>query len=132
MENQHLTLTDLEGKDWGPPTADSHLVTECHRLRHVPLKDLTIEDLRMLIGQGIGLTFLVPLAIDRLDENPWVEGHMYPGDLLKAVATVPPAFWEENRELVPRFQSVLDEVERRWRFYQDEIRPAWMKVFGGA
>lgn len=30
---RHRTLTDLEGKDWGPPTYDSHLVTECHRLR---------------------------------------------------------------------------------------------------
>ena len=37
-DHLHRTLTDLEGKDWGPPTYDSHLVTECHRLRHVPLK----------------------------------------------------------------------------------------------
>ena len=32
MSDLHRTLTDLEGKDWGPPTYDSHLVTECHRL----------------------------------------------------------------------------------------------------
>jgi hypothetical protein len=28
------------------------------------------------------------------------------------------SFWQENPELVPRLKSVLDEVERRWRFYQ--------------
>ena len=126
------TLTDLEGKDWVPPTYDSPLVTKCHRLRHVPLKDLSTEDLRLLIGQEIGLPFLVPLALDHLSDNPWAEGHMYPGDLLKAVVTVSPSFWQENPELVPRFQSVLDELERRWRFYQDDVRPAWMKVSGGA
>jgi hypothetical protein len=130
MHHLHHTLTTLENKDWDPPTTDSHLVTESHRLRHVPLKDLTIEDLRLLIGQEIGLPFLVPLALDRLSDNPWAEGNMYPGDLLKAVVTVPPNFWQENPELVPRFQSVLDEVERRWSFYQEEVRPAWMKVFG--
>jgi len=127
----HRTLTDLEGKDWGPPTYDSHLVTECHRLRHVPLKDLSTEDLRLLIGQEIGLPFLVPLALEQLAENPWAEGHMYPGDLLKAVITVSPAFWQENPELVPHFQSVLDEAERRWRFYQKEVLPVWSRVFGG-
>jgi len=131
MDHLHHTLTTLEDKDWGPPTTDSHLVTECHRLRHVPLKDLITEDLRLLIGQEIGLPFLVPLALDRLSDNPWAEGHMYPGDLLKSVVTVSPSFWQENPELVPRFQSVLDEVERRWDLYQKEVLPAWSSVLGG-
>lgn len=65
-------------------------MTECHRLRHVPLKELSSEDLRLLIGQEIGLPFLVPLALEQFAENPWTEGHMYPGDLLKAVVTVSP------------------------------------------
>lgn len=26
---------------------------------------------------------------------------------------------------------MLDEVEQRWQLYQNEIRPAWLKVFGG-
>ncbi|HRF78924.1 MAG TPA: contact-dependent growth inhibition system immunity protein [Flavobacteriales bacterium] len=132
MEHLHHTLTTLENKDWGPPTAESHLVTECHRLRHAPLKDLTTEDLRLLIGQEIGLPFLVPLALDHLSENPWAEGHMYPGDLLKAVVAVSPSFWQENPELVPRVQSVLDKIERRWKFYYDEVRPTWIRIFGGA
>lgn len=74
MSDLHRTLTDLEGKDWGPPTYDSHLVTECHRLRHVPLKDLGVEDLGTLIGQEIGLPYLIPVAIDLLREDPcrWI------------------------------------------------------------
>lgn len=131
MENLHRTLTDLEGKDWGPPTYDSHLVTECHRLRHVPLKDLGVEDLGTLIGQEIGLPYLIPVAIDILREDPWAGGYMYPGHLMKRVAEVPASYWTENPEMIPRFQSVLDEAEKRWQFYQKEILPAWLRVFGG-
>ena len=131
MDNLNRTLTALEDKDWGPPTDGSHVVTECHRLRHVLLKDLAIEDLRLLIGQEIGLPFLVPLALERLNDDPWAQGHMYPGDLLNAVVTVPANFWHEHPHLVPRFQSALDEIERRWQVYQNEIRPTWMRVFGG-
>lgn len=131
MDHLHRTLTSLENKDWGPPTDESHLVTECHRLRHVPLKDLSTEDLRLLIGQEIGLPFLVPLALEQLAENPWTEGHMYPGDLLKAVATIPADFWSEHPQSVSSFQSVLDEVERRWELYQKQVLPAWRSVFGG-
>ena len=49
------TLQQLEGSDWGDPTYDSHLVTECHRLRRVPLREFTVEKLRIMIGQQIGL-----------------------------------------------------------------------------
>lgn len=45
MHHLQHTLTTLENKDWGPPTADSHLVTECHCLRHVLLKVLSIPPL---------------------------------------------------------------------------------------
>src|SRR5262245_5178085 len=77
------TLTELEGEDWGPPTYDSHLVTTVHRLRHVPLKRFCIEDLRIVIGQKIGLPWLVPLALNHLEKHPFAAGDYYRGDLLK-------------------------------------------------
>lgn len=57
------TLQELEQSDWGEPEFDSHLVTTCHRLRRVPLDQFTVEDLRIMIGQNIGLPFLVPMAV---------------------------------------------------------------------
>ncbi|MCC7501220.1 MAG: hypothetical protein IT229_01740 [Flavobacteriales bacterium] len=131
MNDLDCSLTQLENHDWGPPTYDSHLVTECHRLRHVPLKDLGVEDLGTLIGQEIGLPYLIPVAIDLLREDPWAGGHMYPGHLLKRVVEVPASYWTENPELILRFQSVLDEAEKRWQFYQKEVLPAWSRVCGG-
>jgi hypothetical protein len=86
------TLQELEGRDWGPPTFDSHVVTEVHRLRRVPLKRFRIEDFRLLIGQGVGLPYLVPMALEHLERHPFAEGDFYPGDLLKSAAAVEDPF----------------------------------------
>jgi hypothetical protein len=93
------SLQQLEGRDWGEPTFGSHLVTECHRLHRVPLCDFTVEDLRITIGQDIGLEYLVPLAIEKLRENPLVEGDCYPGDLLSNVLGADAAFWRAHPDL---------------------------------
>ena len=130
MNDLDRTLTQLENHEWGPPTYDSHLVTECHRLRNVPLRELGIEDLGMLIGQSIGLQHVVPVAIDKLQEDPWAGGYLYPGYLLKTVAALPTDYWSGSPAMIPRFQNVLGEVEKRWRFYNDEVLPIWKRVFG--
>jgi hypothetical protein len=80
------TLDELEGVVSGPPQFNSYLVQTCHRLRAKPIGEFDTEDLRIMIGQGIGLPYLIPLALDRLEENPWAAGHMFPGDLLKMTA----------------------------------------------
>ena len=82
------TLQELDGEDWGEPTYPSHLVNECHRLRTVPLKDFRVEDLRRLIGQKFSLEYLVPLALERLEADPWIDGD-YEGDLLNSVLSLP-------------------------------------------
>jgi len=51
------TLEELEGERWGEATYPSHLVNECHRLRTVPLRLFTIENLRIMLGQNIGPRF---------------------------------------------------------------------------
>ena len=71
------TLEELENDFWNDPENMSHLATECHRLRKVPLADLSIENLRILIGQKIGLKFLVPIALEYLEKDPLSEGDLY-------------------------------------------------------
>ena len=63
--DRNESLQQLEGEDWGEPNFDSHLVAECHRLRRIPLRDFSVEDLRIMIGQDIGLEHLAPLALER-------------------------------------------------------------------
>jgi len=92
------TLEHLEKDVWGSDTFGSHLTSTIHSLRKKVLNDFTIEDLRITIGQQEGLPYLVPLAIEVLKEDISAEGDFYEGDLLKAVLTVDPKFWKENRE----------------------------------
>jgi hypothetical protein len=103
---RHMTLTQLERDDWGPPPYDSFLVTECHRLRHVPLRDFTVENLRILIGQHISLAYTVPLALEHLSKDPMVSGDMYPGDLLNAVQGIEDDFWAQHPSLMTVWQKV--------------------------
>jgi hypothetical protein len=103
----HKTLTELEGgDDWGPPSFPSALVARCHELRHKPLVDFTTEDLRVMVGQSIGLQFLIPHALDRLEVDPLAEGDLYPGDLLCSVLRVEAAFWRRHEVLRQRAAEV--------------------------
>ena len=48
----------------------------------MPLKNLTVENLRLIIGQQISLSYLVPVSLDILQIAPLAQGDMYPDDLL--------------------------------------------------
>jgi hypothetical protein len=104
------SLQQLDGQDWGEPTFDSRLVTECHRLHRVPLRDFTVEDLRITIGQQIGLDFLVPLALERLADDPFAEGAYYPCDLLVSVLGVEARFWQSHPELRERLVTIAERA----------------------
>ena len=82
------TLEDLEGAVWPAPTYDTYLVSTVHRLRKKRILELTGEDLRMLIGQGVGLRFLITRALDALHEDPLTSGDLYPGALLSSVMSM--------------------------------------------
>lgn len=103
------SLRELEHSDWGEPTYDSHLVTTIHRLRRVPLCQFTVEHLRIVIGQNIGLQYLIPIALEHLGKDPLGEGDFYPGDLLKMVLTADPDFWREH----PEWRREVDEIAQR-------------------
>jgi hypothetical protein len=112
------TLQELEGEDWGEPTYDSHLVTECHRLRRVPLREFTAENLRIMIGQQISLPYLIPIALEHLHADPFAEGDCYAGDLLASVLRADSRFWlaspqlrTETAQIVQRALSLLPSLE---------------------
>lgn len=115
--NPDHTLEQVENDQWGEPTYGSYLVTTCYELRKKPLKDFTIEDLRILIGQNFSLDTLIPMAIDRLKQNILAEGHFYPGDLLLHVLKSDPGYWKKNPILHSRlsklFRNNLPSLEKR-------------------
>ena len=104
--NLGSTIEELEGARWDEPAFPSHLVSECHRLRKLPLGRFTIENLRIMLGQNIGSRYLLPIALERLEAEPFVEGDFYPGDLLCSVLSLPRSFWAQHPELRARVAAV--------------------------
>ena len=104
------SLEELENSNWGEPGYPSHLVTECHRLRRVPLAAFTVENLRILISQSISLQFLIPLAIKELEKDPLVSGDCYEGDLLLTVMKSDPQFWKKRSDLKEQVYEIAKEV----------------------
>jgi len=89
------TLENLEKDIWGDIPNKTNLIERCYLLRKKRLMDFVTEDLRIMIGQNIGLKFLVPLAIETLSVNILAEGDFYPGDLLQAVLASDKYYWNE-------------------------------------
>jgi len=129
MKNRNKTLENLERDVWDEPDSSSHLITECHRLRKIPLSQFTAENLRIMIGQDIGLKYLVPIALEKLTEDPFVAGDFYAGDLLKAVVQVKWEFWEKNDDLFITLENIMGELESRMALVQKELLPAWQSYF---
>ena len=87
-----LSLEQLEGS-WGDiETAPTSLVRRCITASKVPLRDLTSEHLRLLIGQEFSLNYLLPLALPLLEKSPLLAGDLYEGDLLNSVLALD---WQE-------------------------------------
>ena len=107
----YKTLEELDGEDWGEPEYDSYLVATCHRLRRVPLNDYKVEDLRIMIGQQFGLEYILPLALNVLEDDPLAEGDFYPGDLLNSVLNINPTFWDQHPELRQRMATIAVAAE---------------------
>lgn len=103
------SLEAIDGEVWGTPANGSHLIAACHALRKKKLRDFTIEDLRIMIGQNFSLKELIPIALAHLEQNLRAEGELYPGDLLHNVLRASPAYWLEHKG---QWKQLYDRVEQ--------------------
>jgi len=110
--SREQSLEQIENHAWGGASADaSRLVDTVHRLRRKPVGALDVEDLRVLIGQQVGVAVLVPLALEVLERDPLAEGDYYPGDLLSAVLRgVPAEYWAGHPAERERLAGVVRSV----------------------
>ena len=117
------SLEQLEGDAWGDaPAGATALIATVHQLRRKPVGTLDVEDLRVMLGQRVGVPVLVPRALNVLEGDPLAEGDYYPGDLLTAVLRrVPQEHWAAHPDDPARLRALvaridLDEVD------DDELR----------
>jgi tetratricopeptide (TPR) repeat protein len=115
------TLEQLEGRLLGNPDFDSHLVSTCHRLWTKPVSEFTVEDLRVMIGQRIGVPQLVPRALEMLEKDPMAEGDNFPGDLLTSVVHAG-SFLVSHPEWLERVLRITENALNRTDTIDEDLR----------
>lgn len=102
-------LIDLE-KDYLIQSLNkSRLTMRINELRQIPLDTYTTEDLRIMIGQSIGLDYLIPLALETLKVDLFAEGDFFEGDLLKSILSIETAFWNNNKEYWLQLNNLIKD-----------------------
>lgn len=112
MENnwRQKTIENLEKQNYGDPkNAPTDLVRKCLELSRTPLDHFTVENLRLMIGQGFSLKYLIPMAIEFLKEDIFIEGDLFPGDLLKNVLSIDPLFWKNHTLLWREIEALIEQ-----------------------
>nr|WP_052441294.1 contact-dependent growth inhibition system immunity protein [Streptacidiphilus anmyonensis] len=109
--NRDRSLEELERDRWPSPSGEeTRLMATVRELRRKPIGDLTVEGLRVLIGQNVGLACLLPLAVEILGGNPFAEGDMYEGDLLAGVLARHEEVWAAFPELRLELRAVVSDM----------------------
>ena len=117
---EYRSIEQLENDYWKDVDFPSTLVERCFAYRKIPVSNLTVEQLRLLIGQQIGLPYTIPKAISFLQEEILVEGDYYPGDLLNSLLDLSEDDWNQNAdqkskliELLRQNISTIEATENR-------------------
>lgn len=128
------TLEEHEGIAWEPSVIQSYIAKICFVLRRKPLRDLTNEELRVGLGQQVGVTYLVPLAIKRLEADPLLEARLYGGDLLQSLLDVPFDYWLRHPDLQQKADclatTTMTQAESCSASWKNEVLPGICEAYG--
>jgi hypothetical protein len=104
------SLEELENDYWGEEdTYQTSLIETIYKLRKKPLDQLEPGDIRYFIGQHLGNKYIVPIALNILEKNPYILGTYYEGDLLNGVLDIEVEFWKENKELFGQLVKIMEK-----------------------
>jgi hypothetical protein len=97
------SISELEKWKWKgaiPSESDSYTEYRFYTLHDKPISELDFSDIRFLITQNSGLEYLVPIAIEKLREDLFLETEYYPGDLFYSLLLInnSPNYWETHPE----------------------------------
>jgi hypothetical protein len=106
--NVNKTIEEMENCVWPDSTYNSYVAKKTNEFRKVPIKDLTPEACRLLIEQEIGIEYVLPTAIEMLEENILISGDLYDGDLLNTVANIKVIYWDKNKTLLYKFKMLFE------------------------
>lgn len=119
-------LAAMQGDDLD--VAATPMIRRCHEVMRKDVDDLTVEDLRLLIGQGIALHWLVPIAVDLVVEEPLTSGDLLAGDLFSALLGVQESYWASDPSSWLALHGVAEQIANTGELARD-----WLaRTRGGA
>lgn len=112
MNMYSMTLKQLCREEKWELSYESVAVSKSAQIyNHLILDDFTPKELRLMISQNIGNEFLVPIALETLENNLFLKAEHRPGDLLQAVCSVEKDFWVQNEKLYKELTSMINTYE---------------------
>lgn len=97
-------LENIECIDCG---LNSYVVRTSLNALKKPLNQLSIEEVRLLITQKLGVKYLLPIAVNALEDDLFQEVIYYNGDLLNAVLNLPMSFWNDNKDEYEKMRVLI-------------------------
>ncbi len=104
------SIEELSGYCWLESDFGSHVVMTSHAMRRKPLDELSLEDIRMGTMQHIGPTYLIPVAIEAVENDPMAESFNFPAEITLQLL-LPHEYWVWHPTLGDRLQRVYERVE---------------------
>ena len=117
------SLNEIEGFKENLSGLDSGLIEKYMVARSKKLKDLSVDEIRVLLSQLIGLAYIVPLALNIVEQDPLISSGLYSGDLAVSLFNIDEEFWSNNPEWNNRLIEVKFEIEEIYKTISEEILP---------
>ncbi|MFD3838156.1 contact-dependent growth inhibition system immunity protein [Streptomyces sp. NPDC058642] len=123
LVDRSRSLEELEGQRWPDPSEDTPMVKNVHELRRRPIGELQPHELARLIGQDVGLPWLLPVAVGILRDGAprQAAGGWYDDDLLSAVVTRRPEVWACAPELARELKETVAVLVDLSRYVKPEV-----------
>lgn len=93
------SLVELSDARPEPDEFSDDLAGILYKLSTKPLRRLEPGEMLLLIRENVGLVHLVPYALTRLEDDPFLQGAENPGDLLTALLQADYDYWRANKPL---------------------------------
>jgi hypothetical protein len=126
-----LSIEELEGVKWGnAPIGSTALVSAVHSLRKRPIGELNAYEMSRMIGQNVGLPWLMPAALRilRATADEEAAGGFYDDDLLSAVLTRPVEVWRMSPYLIEQMCGILDRLTDLSQYIEADVAEFREKV----
>ena len=101
------SIEELENNYWEEPEFKSGLTMMCYRARKKKISELTEDEIITLIGQKIGLKYLLPVAAKKVEKYLEVLDEFYSSNLLDSIYNLEKLDWNGNEKIKEKLLMLL-------------------------